>query len=604
MSSAVQNSGRIVNISFDYSVKKNSNLQEIQEKVGETLIKLFNTEEQFLLEALPAAGKTHGTFKATQQTGKKILYLTSRNKLKGQAKDVCDSLGLGYKVIPSPHNNCPIFQGKHGEKKQDFVRKLYSRGISGKELHIIDAIDMPCDSCPYIHGLNELEESLPETQILIGNPKQAYNGRYLKDRIVVKDEFSANEFETTVHNPKEIVNRFCETVKTDLPFHSFEGILEIRETYSQDDLLTWYAKYGAYRDRENALRPEEYHVNAPFLAYFLLYAKQINERWEYLKLSSVGVDHPFTEKAVAVRDRKENTIHILNPPVFESATGFVGLDGTPVMDMWQTSIGLNLEHIEVIPDTEKKEYVNDVLNHEIIQTNESPKPYYNSTNITVPKDGRLIYSILQEEDEKPALITSKKAIRKYEQNQKDILNYVDNSITFANVLSRNDFQSKNIGVIVGMPNYGDKFLEKWAAYQGQELLNNDERGKDRRYWYSDSPNDRFHIHPYYRNLLLQAVFRFGRNGNEQTKVYVHSSGLPDWIPTQECDIDTQVWTETMRVIFDKIEQIEPTTAKELANKSEIPRRTVDYNLKKMNKLGTVKKEESNNPFEADEWYVN
>ncbi|QAY20185.1 hypothetical protein [Halorubrum ezzemoulense] len=502
------------------------------------------------------------------------------NRLKKDSVKKCKEFSLSYHKIPVPHDECPSFQNdKHG------LKELYNRGISAKELH--DRLELPCNgSCPYIQSLNQ---DLSDIDVLIGNPKHAYNPNYLKNRIAVKDEFSENEYEIEYHKPRELVNRFIYSVDS-FPLNSFT---EIREATQKETakVVNWFQEYDVYRDTETALNPEEYHVHAPLLTYALLRGIEVNDGWEKTDTQFadlVGVETHIGDNAKVVFDEDRESMYLLNPPDFDSANGFIGLDGTPIPEMWDCATGLELEHIQVLSEEQKERYITDILNLEIIQVTDYKRYYQNSNNIAVNQDTSLAYSIQQKEGEKPGVITSKKAIQEYDEEIEEYANiHKDengNYLHFGTMLSSNQFENKQLGFVTGMRNYGDEYVFKWGSYLNKSV-SVDRSGDETEYQFG---NENFNVFPLYRNLTLQDVFRFGRN-KKPTTVYVNTSGLPNWVPVDREELDTQSSSE--RNVIEYLSSCGNVGAntKEIEDNTDMSKRNIQIIVNKLENKGKIEK---------------
>ena len=559
-------------ISYAAEVNKSTDLKEIRSRLTSEIAESYKNKNNVLIESLPITGKSYSTFEQAKETDTQILYLTSLNRLKEDATNKCKKFGLSYHEIPVPHNECPSFQNdKHG------LNHLYQKGISARELH--DRLELDCiGSCPYIDSLNK---DLSDIDVLIGNPKHAYNPNYLKDRVVVKDEFSEGEYEILHTNPRELINRFIQSVET-LPLNSFT---EIRQATHQEvaNAKSWFQDYDVYRDTETALKPEEYHVHAPVLTYALLSGIEVNDGWEKTetRYSEIeGIDTHIGDNAKILFDSQKENMYLLNPPEFDTADGFIGLDGTPIPEMWDTATGLQLEHIQVLSEEEKKRYITDILNLEIKQLSEHKRYYQNSNNIAVNQDTSLSYSIREKEGEKPGVITSKKAIDEYDSEIED---YTDNSLNFARILSSNKFGDKQLGFVTGMRNYGDEYVFKWGSYLGKSV--EVDREGETEYQFG---NETFNIFPLYRNLTLQDVFRFGRN-EEHTTVYVNTSGLPSWVPVQKEELPSPSSSERQVLNFLSECGGKGANTNEIEDNTDMTKRNVQRIVNKLEKKGEIDK---------------
>lgn len=547
------------------SLKNNiDNLSDVRKRLENTIAESYRNGDNVLIEALPISGKSYSSIKLASETNTSILYLASLVETKKDARERCEEFELDWFEIPTPHNHCPSFQGKYGKKQVNSLEEKYKRGLSGKELHRSN--NLPCgDSCPY---LKKLDTDLSQYNVLIGNAKHGYNSDYSENRVVVKDEFSEKEYEKKYENAREMVNRFVRSVT--IPVDSYDEILQERDKEKGAKALSWFQQWGIYRDMPNAKEfVEDYHVHAPALTFALLVGDgyQLNNGWEQVPFNTVDSWDigrcDLSESAQCVRDSKTGNMYLLNPPEFEKADGFVGLDGTPDLNKWQVATGLNLEQRTILDNKEKKKYITDILNLNIIGLNDLANSYQNTTNISPPKDIKFAYSIWEKEGVKPGYISSKKNYKLHTDNDSDLYEYIDvrpdsdgTKLNFSRVLSSKKYEEKQVGFVNGSRNHGDLYLKKWGAYQGQTITVNDKRGKDRLYTVEET-GETFQIYPYYRLQTLQDVFRFGRN-EEPTTVYVNTSVLPDWVPTVDEELPTIRGSE--RTILEYLKQCEENAA--------------------------------------------
>jgi hypothetical protein len=495
---------------------------------------IYNRHENVLLEALPASGKSYSSLNVASKTETLLLYLASRDYLKRDAEELCDQLGLTSKRIPTPYKHCPAFDKSDQDHYDWRAVKAYENGVGGQEIH--DRLDdIRCGGdCRYI-DLLDFDPSTPD--VLIGDPSHAYRDEYLKERFVVKDEFSVSEFETEFENPEQVIDRFLQHVS--LPYESYQDVVNAQRPADDRfvDALDWYREHGLYQDTSNVLEypNEEYHALAPTLTFTLLFGVELKNGWERLFVSEYadlsGIDASgVNSNAICVRDPDKDTVYLLNPPNFEIADGFLGLDGTPTPAMWRIATGLDLTHREVLEDREKRKYVSDVLNKTIIRTNDDLKPYQNDARgrITAKKDTKIAHWIHRKEGEKPGLITSKKAIDNVYPgyNSGELFDYVGTSRNFSNVLSYQGFADKHLGFVSGSRHYGDPYIKKWGAYAGEAVTSNGKRGTAKSYGAFGNK-----IHRHMKRQTLQDVLRFGRD-TEPTTVYVNTAVLPDWVPSE------------------------------------------------------------------------
>lgn len=579
----------------DWSNNTNLTLKGCRRRIECELIEMFESRGYYLLEALPAMGKSYSAFKVAASTDTDITYLTSLNRLKDQAEDWCEEFGLKYHRIPTPHSSCPSFHGDEDTYLAKELQEDYNRGVSATELH--DLKSLPCEEegpCPY---LKKLEKDVSDVQVLIGNPKHAYNPSYIEGRVVIKDEFSENEYESCFNDLEKIIGNFLRY--TTLPFDDYQDLLEKRSRLHNDDISSahsWFKEYGPYRDTQNALKASEYHVYAPLLTYGLIWGAEwkLGNGWERVPLETLAslddLDYvPVGPDSILVRDGESDSMFLLNPPCFEIADGFIGLDGTPTPELWGFATGLDLTHRSLLSEREKKEYVSNVLNYEIIQTNESEKAYSGGGGVTTSKDTKIAHGITLREGEKPGLISSKRAIENEypEENNGEIFDYLDSdySLTFAEVPSSNELTDKHLGFISGYRHYGDRYIQKWGAYANETVSSPETRGPAKSYGdFGDK------VHQHLKNQTLQDVFRFGRD-EEPTKVYVNTSVLPTWVPIKKGE-SPPLYNQSTRETAEYLRSVEePASAKQISDQIDRHKSTVTRRLSDLVDEGLVEKVE-------------
>ncbi len=565
-------------------------LSDVRHRVEQAIRGIYNGHGNVLLEALPVSGKSYSSLNVASETETLLLYLASRDYLKRDAEELCDQFGLTHKCIPTPHKHCPAFDKSDQDHYDWRAVKAYENGVGGQEIH--DRLDdIRCgEDCRYL-DLLDFDPSAPD--VLIGDPSHAYRDEYLKGRFAVKDEFSVSEFETEFENPEQVVDRFLQNVT--LRYDSYQDVLNAQSDSDRyADALDWFREHGLYQDTNNVLKSpnEEYHALAPTLTFVLLAGHELGNGWERLPVSDWadlhGIDASgINSNAICVRDRDEDTMYLLNPPNFEIADGFLGLDGTPTPAMWRIATGLDLTHCDVLEDHEKRKYVSDVLNHTIIRTNDDLKPYQNDADgrITAPKDTQIAHWIHRREGENPGLITSKKAIDNVypESNDGELFDYVGTPRNFSNVLSYQGFKNKHLGFVSGSRHYGDPYIKKWGAYAGETVVSNGRRGTAKSY--GEFGNK---IHRHMRRQTLQDVLRFGRD-TKPTTVYVNTAALPDWVPSKAAHL--VLFSEDAREVAEYLQDEGGAggTVNEIATETSVRKRSARKKTEALAENGFVTK---------------
>jgi len=316
------------------------------------------------------------------------------------------------------------------------------------------------------------------------------------------------------------------------------------DTDRRADALAFLEDRGVEPDGLGAIRFDDSHKHAlaPLAVYTLLATADsgaLGNGFARAELPDGGVgvfeyDHgPDDEPAV----------HILRrPDPLRFATNVIGLDGTPTPYLWEVATGCDLTH-RVVLEGRRAEYVEHALGYRIVQTSEYSRPYHNLDHINTARDGALLRAIRHRHGEAPGVITSSAALIEWDRD--DLIDLdkrpdrwavtdgpVDEPMRYGNLLGSNQFDTTRVGAVIGSSHYGDGYIGKWAAYAGEaatlgtDARGQDEQGRMTQLEYGET-GDRIHEHM--KTETLQAMFRFGRDGNGAT-VYVDSDVLPDWVP--------------------------------------------------------------------------
>jgi len=216
--------------------------------------------------------------------------------------------------------------------------------------------------------------------------------------------------------------------------------------------------------------------------------------------------------------------------------------------MWELSLGAGgdgplgdrMTHRRVLTDGERREYLREDLNLNIVRTTEYVKPYNSADHVAVDRDMALLEAIRDEHGQAPGLITTRTALDTY--RDADALAFDDDTgeVTAGpadrvkwrgDVLGSNEFDDTRLGAVVGSNHFGDGFIKKWGAYAAETVarasIDDDRPAKGENLTYGRF-GDRVHRHMTEHDTL-QAVMRFGRDGNGAV-VYVHTDTLPEWVP--------------------------------------------------------------------------
>lgn len=562
-------------------------IEDVRNRTANVIEQAVRDEHTVLVESPPNSGKTTSTFSVVSQADQPITYLTKRHDLYEQAVDLCTTHQLDYAEVPRPHNLCPAFDSEDSAYDPVAV-DLYNLGVSAADIHT--SLDLTCGpDCDYIDAWGDFD---PEAvDVIIGHYKHAYIDSVVEDRVVVVDEFPGDAFEEAFHSHEQGISNFLQNTD-ELPFDDYFDPIEHRDKQFEE-VVNWFAENGVMADAETITdldNGERYHTLAPFLVYSLLMAVDHGNGFALPWFNITDIDYgDFPEleglelERSVVIDRERSALFVLTQPDLTDTRAVIGLDGTPTPELWEKTTGVDFDHEQVLPDADAKNtYLREAFGLTIKQVNDSLKPYH-SGEITVERDTGILNGVEVVESERPSLITTTNARGQYE--QAGVLTCVDETKTYANVLSSNDFSQKTVGVVQGCPHPGDEVLKRWSAYFGSTVEAEGE-GTDRTY---GDFGDEIYEHFVHRQVL-QAVLRFGRDDAvTDTNVYVNTAALPNWVDTEPGFNPKLFSTENRRAIADFLRSCGDTgaTKQEIADNVGVSVRTVERSIGKFQSAGLV-----------------
>lgn len=553
-------------------------LSEVRDKTSALIGQAIDSESSILIEAPPASGKTTAVFRLASQLDAPISYLTKREDLYHQAIDLGHKFGSNPTLIPSPFRDCDCFSEDHPDYHPEAVR-LYELGVSGWRIH--DELDLPCSPCDY---LSKWERFDPEsTDLIVGHYKHGYLDSVVQDRVVIIDEFPGNAFEQVFDDVDELVSRFLRSTKG-IPFDNWVDFLEHRDDKQRlVEAQVWFLKNGAAPAPERVLALNEndrYHTLVPYIIWALLYMKNRGNDFESCLFSGKWGRFGIERERYVAFNRENENISILTPPQLGEARAVVGLDGTPAIEMWEKVTGEDFAHWRTHEKAEEKNrYVKETLQLTLIQAGRGMKPYHGG-NVTLNRDAGILYGVGIREGQKPALITTDKALQKY--REAGLLRYTKKEMNYASVVSSNSNKGDQIGVIQGAPHPGDQILKKWGCYFAN-TIEGEGRGVDRSYGEFGDKIYRHFVH----DQVLQAILRFGR-GQSPATVYLNTLAVPEWLETDETVSVQHFNTKSKREIGDYLRfESNGATRSEIAAAADVSERTVSNVLTGFEELGLI-----------------
>jgi hypothetical protein len=560
-------------------------VDEARERTTEAIADAYGSGDRVLVEALPTMGKSYGAIAAAAKTGEPITVLTGRGRKEqySQFKQWADDRSLDYYQLPSFTHDCETANGEFGAEWVDTVKAWYNRGATPKQIHKaaenVLGERLPCQAEEHGCSYTALWDFDPDDyDVLIGHYSHAYRAdKVVNGRTVVVDEFP-NAYETEMGPELQGAVSYWVSTTPGIPFGSWTDLLENRDDADRrGEALAWFDEAGVDADEGHVFDDPKAHAAAPLAVYTLLAGDDLGNGFETADLGDVGR---------GAFDRDRGAVSILRPPDLTYASAVVALDGTPTERMWELSLGERLNHRPVLQDAERTEYIRAALNLNLIRTTEYVKPYNSADHVNPEADAALLEAIGENHDERPGLITTTTAESEYA--SADVLDLVDDTKHYGNVLGSNEFKAKRVGAVIGSNHYGDGYLKKWGAYAGELVERNDEKGSGLSYGgFGDKVLTHMREHD-----TLQAAMRFGRDAGGAV-VYVHTDTLPDWVPVADEGRVVRTWSDGMRDVLAALEDLGTASTAAIVDHAavDVGRRQVFAHLENLRERGVLDREQ-------------
>ena len=506
-------------------------LDYARQKCTETIEKALSENKYSVIDALPAQGKSRGVVKWAARTDSPLTVLTPRRKLHEQYNEWCDESGLTTYRLPSFHRDCGCMAGDHGQEWKNNVDALYDANVSGHDIHTYAeeyfGQKLPCmehGQCSYFSKSNF---DADEFDVLLGDYRHAYSGRFIEDRTVAIDESPTSGYLKKIapETVRSSVSAYLQD-EGELPFSNYTDLIENRtDPYRSDDAIAWFREnepeVGEQGRAVMKNSSKQTNAYAPLMTYALLTGRELGNGWEHSELP---------DGQLAARNRDPDTdndeceLIFLHPPNLDQAENVIGLDGTPCIEQWELCLGHSVEQCRVLDDPQRASYLRYGLNLSIHQMSEAAHPYASGNWVDPDRDTALIKQIGERERQLPDLITSQKAIAQYD--SVEAMDFVNESKYWGNLIGSNGFGGSRLGLVIGSPHYGDTYLKTWGAFANESIERlGDGRGMNLDY----GPFGNELLHEMREGTVLQSLMRFGRDGDGAT-IYVYTGAIPEWVP--------------------------------------------------------------------------
>jgi hypothetical protein len=554
-------------------------IDAVREHTTELIQNAAKEDQPVLIEAPPGSGKTTTATELALETDRPITYLAGRIDLYEQAEKWCeDHEEINYERIPAPHRDCPSFPDEN-DGSISAIERLYAKGYSGREIHRRFPKQAPCGtSCEYYKKLERIDDEIESIDFLIGHHAHCNRHQYIRERIVIIDEFNPDPFlqpfpddnSGVVDNPGDIVPGFLhalDNADSEFPTERYRDVTDLIQRRDGpagwQEAIDWFQEHGASRragQNFDFLDPtlkqhDDVHAYAPFLAFSLLCMERVGPGIDLAPppggaLDEIWQDADLGPATKCVRDRNTGKIYGLNPPNLSAAEQVIGLDGTPTVELWNLLFAPDgFDHRQVISREDFSKYLRSAMNMSLIQIGDGQHPYA-AGNVSKLDPGR--FSAIQALEEEPfALISTKKALKRYqgwglldsfvgrtdsrqEEESETRISADHQALHYATVKSSNDFEKESLGLVAGMPHPGDDLVQLWAGFCGEavEINRSDEENVEKSF---GELGDKIYQH-FAHNQVVQAALRFGRDEsvyeNDGATVYISTYALPDWFEVE------------------------------------------------------------------------
>ena len=540
----------------NYNAGDAPDITEARDRLHDAIDSAFSQSTPTLIDALPSIGKSRGVVEWVHKTGHPVTVFTVRKELYQQYAEWARERDLRFKRLPSFQEDCETANGTYDGRNSwsSRVREAYRNGLRPSEIHsrakALFGESLPCEpNCTY-RSKREFEPE--DYDIILGNFRYSYTPGVVEGRYIVFDEFPNEEF-LEEYSPELVASTtaaFCRSHE-DFPVSFKKEIDTARQDPAQrDQLLSWFRDNGSkplYRNAQISVDSgtSNAHPNAGAIVYSLVSMSFLDNGWGITELP---------DKRVTVLDPKSEKLIILNRPSLADSKGVLALDGTPSVLKWELVLGDDLVHDPILTDSEKSNFLLDQLNIEVIQTTHRVKTYSSGTYVTPRADLALIEAIAEREHSDVYLITTKKALSRYESN--GLPDVVQGCMYYGNLKGSNQFKQARVGVVIGSPHHGDDYVLKYAALRG---ISAERKGAGPDLSYGTASDEI--LRSMRENEVLQAVLRFGRDSKGAT-VYVHTAALPAWVNPVHLIADIYAWENRGSSILEILETITESDTRE------------------------------------------
>lgn len=571
--------------------------------------------KRILLESPPAGGKTTAVPKVVVSTKLPFTYTAPLRRMYGEVERSCNDAGLTTWIYPSPFKQCSTFNGKAGKEWKSRVRALYMAGLSAGQIHANKKL--PCgEDCLYLKKLN-VDPS--DFDVIIGNHRILSIPKLVTGRVVVIDEFPGDAYLTEIESAPTKISEFLDSHRR----YQANDYAELRE-WGPLDCAQQLSNLGTQLtkpDIQDVLTSRTAHVDLPWIVLALPLLHDLGNGFESSHpvsdirfkvgqsggltadlrrtlslLEAIGVDGSRTRIVRQLADSSsDDRIFVHKAPDLSSAHAVVGLDATPTLPLWELILTESPHHEAILSTAEMARFVRDTQGIEVHLCSSHLKPYSSGDYVTPSADAAVAFLARMQESELPVLISTKKAIGRYERKSKDMLRFdISEYTNFADVKSQNKYTQCRSLVIQGSPNPGHEVIKMWGGLIGI-AISPDKVEEENSTFYKFGIGEPIYQH-FVHNQVGQAALRVGRDG-KGAAVYIHTSAVPEWLKmasvsdlsmSKQHVLRLPKQLEVVRSVLRYTATGNTVPMRAILDGTDVSEDTVQRTLKKLEQMGWIK----------------
>jgi len=534
---------------------------ELRELTCDQMKRAIMDDDNVCVDAIMTAGKSYGAFKAVAELDRQASVFVARNDMKEQSKQYALENGIDEDdilVLPSITDDCPTWNGQHGETWQKRIQAQYAAGASPKAIHEMND-NIPCrgdhDHDDDGEALCEYEQKWQfdpdDYQVIIGHYKHAHVTHVTMGRVTIFDEAPVNQFTERLEGTRLVtaINTFLsQTVSP--PVDDFDDLIRNRDDSETVTACSRWFSQMEQQDEIDLSSPDnsgvirnvdetgaEYHAYAPHAVYAILNASPIADGSNFERCfmpGTMGGGLVFTTS----EEHGDYYTEFRQSPSLDYAESVLALDGTPLVDEsrndphkvreWEQALGVPMKHRRVMDDADRRDYIKHTLNHQYVSASEHVNPYSSGKYNDMAEDAALCSAVKEVYGGgtyAPLTFTPKAVSDRY-----DDAGFVEQGLVSGldypgNLRGSDRYGDERLLVILGSTHYGDHEIRRRAAWL-RESVSVSGKGKDRDYG-SDIGNAI--LEQMRENVTAQLAMRVGRDGGGAT-IVLKTTAIPDYFP--------------------------------------------------------------------------